>query len=166
MNLPTIRIARITSLEKYNTTGSAATVVWDWKKVTKDQLQYLNEKNEWVPVEIVEIFDDSAKQKEDNEVKEKNKARQIQELETYNFLKSLDKPQEHWHKIDMNNQLCFLLDTENAQFDYTPNKDGFTYYHSNNGPIARVKNNEHFVRGDVLMNFLNPEKFLHLFKNT
>lgn len=165
MNLPQLRIARITSLEKYNTTGSAANVIWDWKKVTKDQLQYLNEKNEWVPVEIVEIFDDSEKRKEEQAVRDKIKAQQTKDLETYTFLKSLEKPQEHWHKTDMNNQLCFLLDVENAQFCYTPDKDGFTYYHSKNGAVARVKNNEHFIRADILLKFLNPERFMHLFKN-
>lgn len=165
MNLPKIRIARITSLEKYNTTGSAANVVWDWKKVTKDQLQYLNEQNQWVPVDIVEIFDDSAKQKEEQQERDKLKARQTKDLETYQFLKSLEKPEEHWEKIDMNNQLCFLLDVEKAQFDYIPSADGFTYYRGTNGAIAKVKNNEHFVRGDVFLNFLSPDRFRHLFKN-
>lgn len=163
--MTTLRIARITSLEKYNTTGSAANVIWGWQKVTKDQLQYLNEQNEWVPVEIVEIFDDSEKQKEEQQERDKLQARQTKDLETYQFLKSLEKPEEHWAKIDMNNQLCFLLDVENAKFDYIASADGFTYYRGKNGAIAKVKANEHFVRGDILLNFLDPEKILKLFRH-
>lgn len=155
MNLPNIRIARITKLTKYNTTNSASDVVWGWKPVITEELQVLNENNEWVAIPKVDIYDDSEKQAEE---KAKINQRSQYLSKTYSLLEILNSVQSidtYWHKVDDDFNFPYFLDFNRAQFDFNPAEDGFFYYHSNKGAIAKVKNNEQYIRGDVLRDFLN-----------
>lgn len=154
MQLPQIRMARIKKLVKYNTTNSASNVVWAWRETLIEQIQYLNEHNEWLPLPVVDIYDDSDKQKEEqdkinhiNKIKEDNKKLLI-------LLDTVEDLTTYWYAIDMATKLSYILDYEKARFDFNSHDDGFHYYSNQKGFIARSKNNEHFVRGDILQSFL------------
>ena len=163
-NIPNIRIARITKLVKHNATNDASNIRWVWKEVVTEELQYLNEKQEWTPIPVFDIYDDSAKKKEEEEKKAKIEKVFKDEEELFKHLKSLPNPKEYWHKVPADGTFGSFLDFERAELDYHPADDGWTYYYGKNGKCARFKDNTHFIRGDLLMDFINPERFLKFLK--
>lgn len=165
MNLPQMRIARITRLVKYNKTGRASDIVWDWKKEITEELQFLDTDNEWKAIPVVDIFDDSEKRNEEQSIIDKRNESKAKDLALFTFLNTIPDLTNYWHKVDFSSQLAYLLDYENASFDFNTQTDGYTYYQSKKGAIARIKNKESFARGDVLRDYLNPERIFSLFKS-
>lgn len=156
MTIPPLRIARITTMTQYNKTKSASDVEWAWKPVVSEQLQFLNDNNEWQSIPVVEVFDNSAKEQEEQDKKDRLNASKSKDLHTYQLLSSMTNLDTYWHKIEDSSQFYYLLDFERAQFNFNKDKDGYFYYLNDKGPVARVINDDRFVRGDILLHFLRP----------